>query len=98
MTAGANKQISSLLFADDVVLMANSAEDLQRLINGMAAFSYQWGLVVNTNKTQIRIFNKSGRIIADTFTYNNIKIGDGRQFCLPRNCFVPGGVFTSVQR
>ena len=54
--------------------MASNAEYLQRLINGMRAFSLQWGLVVNTNKTQIMLFIKSGRIIAETFTYNNIKL------------------------
>ena len=32
-----NKEISSLLFGDDKVLMANNVEDLQRLINGMTA-------------------------------------------------------------
>ena len=57
-----NKEISSLLFEDDVVLMGNNAEDLQRLINGMATYSLQWGLVVNTNKTQIIIFNKSRQV------------------------------------
>ena len=36
-----NKTISSLLFADDVVMMANSAEYLQHLINVMASFSLQ---------------------------------------------------------
>ena len=51
-----NKNISSLLFADDVVLMTNNAKDLHYLINGMAAFSLQWGLVVNTGKTDRMFF------------------------------------------
>ena len=67
-----NKNISNLLFADDVVLIANSAEDLQHLIDGMASFSLQWGLVVNTDKTAIMIFNKAGRLISETFTYNKV--------------------------
>ena len=55
--------------------MANSAEDLQHLINGMALFSLQWGLVVNTDKTEITTFNKAGRIISkpvDKFVYLGI--------------------------
>ena len=92
-----NKEISSLLFEDNVVLMANNAEDLQRLINGMAAYSLQWGLVVNTNKTQIIIFNKSGRIIAETFTYSNITLETVDKFVYLGIVFVPSGVFTPTQ-
>ena len=88
-----NKNISSLLFADDVVLMANSAEELQHLINGMAAFSLQWGLVVNTNKTEIMIFNKAGRLISETSTYNKVMWKTADLGIV----FVPSGVFTPTQ-
>ena len=52
--------------------MANYAIDLQRLINDMAAFSLQWGLVVK--KTEIMMFNKSGGDkIAGTYKTINLK-------------------------
>ena len=91
-----NKSISSLLFVDDVVLMASSAEDLQHIINEMASFSLQWGLVVNTDKTEIMIFNKAGRIISETFTYNEITLKTVDTFVYLGIVFVPSGVVTPL--
>ena len=92
-----NKNISSLLFADDVVLIANSAEDLQHLINGMASFNLQWGLVVNTDKTEITMSNKAGRLISETFTYNKVTLKTVDTFVYLGIVFVPSGVFTPTQ-
>ena len=92
-----NKNISSLLFADDDVMMANSAEDLQHLINEVASFSLQWGLVVNTDKTEIMIFNKTGRLISETFTYNKVTLKTVDTFVYLGIVFVPSGVFTPTQ-
>ena len=69
--------------------MANSAEDLQHLINGMASFSLQWGLVVNTDKTEIMIFNKAGRLISETFTYNKVTLKTVDTFVYLGIVFVP---------
>ena len=81
--------MSSLLFAYDVVLMADNADYLQRLINGIAAFSLQWGLVVNTNKAEIMIFSKYMRIISETFTYNNINLKTLDKFVYFEIVFIP---------
>ena len=69
--------------------MANNAEDLQGLINGMAVFSLQLGLVVNSDKTQIKIFNKSGRLLDDTFTYSTINLKTVDTFFQLGIIFVP---------
>ena len=54
--------------------MANNAQDVQHLINVMAAFSLQclWGLVVNTDKTEVMIFKKAGRLYQFKFVYLGI--------------------------
>lgn len=39
-----------LLYADDIVLFANSAEDLQKSLNVLADYCLRWKLVVNTEK------------------------------------------------
>lgn len=49
--------ISILLFADDVILLASSAESLQRLLDGLASFCDHRQLSVNLSKTWVMVFN-----------------------------------------
>jgi Reverse transcriptase (RNA-dependent DNA polymerase)/Endonuclease-reverse transcriptase len=47
-----------LLFCDDIALVANSADQLQKKINTLAKSFDRLGLTVNTTKTQVIIFAK----------------------------------------
>ena len=47
-----------LLFADDLVLIAKSAKDMQTLLNKMHSYRTEWKLNVNINKTKVMIFSK----------------------------------------
>ena len=64
------------LFADDVVLMANRTVLKIYTISSMGWHHLvcSGGLVVNTDKTDIMIFNKAGILIFETFTYNKITV------------------------
>ena len=63
--------ICSMLYADDLILLAKSANDLQQQINTLADYAKTWNLEINTDKTKVLIFNKS------TKTSNNVwKIDD----------------------
>ena len=64
-----------LLFADDMVIVGNSPEDLQRSLDMLHNYCLNWGLTVNTLKTKIVGFRKTGRIKADeNWTYNGEQI------------------------
>ena len=54
------KKLSCLLYADDIVLMSDSACGLQSCINKLELFCNKWNLSVNLDKTNVMIFNKSG--------------------------------------
>ena len=45
--------LSILLYADDIVLMAPTAEKLQSMLNVLEQWCRKWGMAINTNKTQI---------------------------------------------
>ena len=60
-----------LLFVDDSVLLSETAEGLQNLINNFKKYCKKWNLTVNVNKTKIVVFKK-GRLNRDIkFTYEN---------------------------
>ena len=50
--------ICSMLYADDLILLAKSANDLQEQINTLADYAKAWNLEINTDKTKVLIFNK----------------------------------------
>ena len=51
-----------LLYADDIVLMSETAEDLQNALNILKSYCDHWKLTVNVNKTKSMIFRKGGRV------------------------------------
>jgi len=53
--------ISSLLYADDVVLMADSPEDLQRMIDVVDTFCNQWRMDINLTKSQAMVVGKKDK-------------------------------------
>ena len=54
------REIYSLLFADDIVLVAQTPAGLQNQINNLKRASEQVGLQVNLEKTKVMVFRKGG--------------------------------------
>ena len=52
--------IVSLLFADDLVLCADTVGHLQMQLNVLEKFCFNWGLKVNLTKTNIMVFRNGG--------------------------------------
>ena len=47
-----------LLYADDAVIFAQSAESLQNMLSDIQDYCNTWHLTINTNKTKIMVFEK----------------------------------------
>ena len=47
-----------LLYADDIVIFGNSAEQLQDSLNLLSNYCQRWKLTVNINKTKVMVFRK----------------------------------------
>lgn len=60
-----------LLFADDMVILAKSPNELQNSLNLLYQYCQNWGLRVNTEKSKIMVFRKRGRLLEnERWTYN----------------------------
>ncbi|MCO5574914.1 hypothetical protein L7F22_028709 [Adiantum nelumboides] len=53
-------QVHIMLYADDIILLAESQEDLQLHIQGLSSFCTQRGVTMNLGKTKVLIFHTSG--------------------------------------
>jgi hypothetical protein len=64
-----------LLFADDMVLIGKSVEELQTSLTNLFNYCEKWGLEVNTEKTKTMVFRKRGPIKnTEKWSYNNIEL------------------------
>jgi hypothetical protein len=65
-----NIKLSCLMYADDIVLISESAKGLQNCLNKLSNYCDICNLSVNIDKSKVIIFNKSGKVIKkDNFKY-----------------------------
>ena len=76
-------EVTHLLWADDLVLLALDRESLQGMLNVLQSYCVEWGLSVNVNKTAIMVFNPTGRLLKDSlnFTLGESVIPSAREYC-----------------
>ena len=54
-------EVFLLLYADDIVLVADTVLELQRKIRVLEKFCDKWGMEVNLTKTQVIVFRNGGK-------------------------------------
>jgi hypothetical protein len=71
-----------LMYADDMVLLAESANELQRMLNALEIYTEKWSLSVNVGKTKVLVFRNRGSLRSDDrWFYDNEQIEIVGQFC-----------------
>ena len=57
------RRVRLLLYADDIVLLAESASDLQKMLDVVSAYSKQWRFRVNPKKgkSEVMLFGRKSR-------------------------------------
>jgi len=64
-----------MLFADDMVIMGDTPNDLQNSLDLLSAYCKSWGLEVNPDKSKIVVFRKRGPVkSSEKWTYNNCNL------------------------
>ena len=61
--------LSHLLYADDLVLISTSQEGLNNCLHKLGEFCTTWQLELNLKKSQVIIFNTTGRLLSG-FSFN----------------------------
>ena len=54
------EKICALLYADDLLIIGQSAEQLQDLLDSMYGWCRKWKLLINVSKSNIIHFRKTG--------------------------------------
>ena len=91
-------KIFLLLYADDIVIFANSAEELQSGLDALSVYCNRWKMKVNVSKTKILIFRKGGILPRQLeFIYEGSPIEIVKHFKYLGIVFTTGGSFSEAQ-
>ena len=87
-----------LLYADDIVIFANNAEELQLGFNLLSDYCTRWKRKVNVSKTKKKIFRKGDALPRNlVFMYEHQVIEIVKTFKYLRIVFTTGGSFSEAQ-
>ncbi|MCG8034648.1 MAG: endonuclease/exonuclease/phosphatase family protein, partial [Candidatus Thiodiazotropha taylori] len=87
-----------LLYADDIVLFANSADELQEGLNMLSDYCQRWKLKINVSKTKIMVFRKGGILPRNlAFYYDGELLEIVSKFRYLGIVFTAGGSFSEAQ-
>ena len=86
-----------LMYADDVVLLSTSEHGLQNCVNKLSKFSKDWKMSINTKKTKVLVFTKSGRQKNLHIKYNEIDIENVKQYTYLGVVFTSSGSFGAAK-
>ena len=67
------EQINNLRFADDIVLIAETPEELQTLVNRVYESSSDYGLKINIAKTEVQVISKGKCELSITINNSRLK-------------------------
>lgn len=92
-----NMQLNCLMYADDLILLSESAKGLQCALDKLYDYCMKWKLLVNIDKSNVMIFNKSGHLLKNfKFHYGNTILQLTNEYCYLGIVFVPSGSFTKA--
>jgi hypothetical protein len=92
-------QLACLLYADDLVLIADSEEHLQEMMNTATEFLQQWRFIVNARKTKVVAFGRGEtRSLKDrVWQIGTETVHDVRSYKYLGLIFEKGGLWNKMQ-
>ena len=68
------RKLLLLLYADDTVIMAESAQELQKAIDGMCQYCEDWNLKINTSNTKVLVISRGNIRNLPSIMFGNNKL------------------------
>lgn len=88
-------KLSSLLYADDLIILSRSKHGLQNCLNQLHNWCNRWMMEVNLKKTNIMIFQKTtSKLQTPTFSLGNRMINVTQEYTYLGLKLTPNGKFT----
>ena len=93
-----NFQVSSLIWADDVLLLSETEDGLDCALKLLSKYVERNKMEINTDKTKCMIFNKSGKFYRRCFKLNNGVISTTNKYKYLGFVVTPSGEITTGLR
>ena len=68
-------KLSSLLYADDIVIMSEDSGELQEMLNIVAQYGREFGMKYNNEKSQVLVLNGEAADVGRTWDIGDLRIG-----------------------
>ena len=92
---GGNLNIGCLIWADDILLLSQSKEGLQAMLQALNLYAEKNGMSLNIKKTKVMIFNKTGRHIRMNFQFGQDRLTSTREYKYLGFLITPSGEINS---
>ena len=88
-----------IMYVDDMVLLAETPEGLQKLLDSLSKYNHTWDLTLNTNKTKIVVFRNGGKLRDnEKWYYNGCQLESVNKFNYLGILFFYNGKFSRTQK
>ena len=91
-----DQKINCLLWADDLIILCESEQDLQSLLNNLDTYCTKNELTINHDKSKCMIFNKTGRLLRNVFYLGVTKLENVRSYKYLGLVITPSGEIQSA--
>ena len=75
---------NALAYADDIVLLSETQEGLQRALDITEKYCKKWRLSINHSKTKSMVFSRGNQKCKASFTVNGVELENVKEF-IPRH-------------
>ena len=86
--------LNCLLYADDLILISETSFGLQNCLDKLSKYCKEWGLDINMEKTKAVVFNNTGRLSTEKFTFDGQPIDNEKKYNYLGMIFTASGKFT----
>lgn len=91
-------KVFMLLYADDIVIFSNTAEELQNSLGLLSEYCKRWKLTINISKSKVLVFRKGGLLPRNLiFTYEGVPLEIEKSFKYLGIVFTAGASFAEAQ-